>query len=113
MRASAQSMTHTAEEATKQATAVAAAGEEASANVQTVASSAEELSASVQAISRQVHDSSKIAGQAVTEATSTSAIVEGLNKTAQRIGKVVQLIESIADQTTCCLCRQILPDITA
>jgi hypothetical protein len=67
--------------------------------VQTVASSAEELSASVQEIGRQVHESSKIASQAVAEATNTSAIVEGLNKTAQHIGEVVQLIESIAGQT--------------
>jgi methyl-accepting chemotaxis protein len=99
MQASAQAMTHTAEEATKQATAVAAAGEQASANVQTVASSTEELSASVAEISRQVQQSSKIAGQAVAEAGNTSAIVEGLNKTAQHIGEVVQLIESIAGQT--------------
>jgi methyl-accepting chemotaxis protein len=99
MQASAETMAHTADEATKQATAVAAAGEEASANVQTVASSAEELSASVEEIGRQVHESSKIAGQAVTEATSTSGIVERLSKTAQRIGEVVQLIENIAGQT--------------
>ncbi len=99
MQASAQAMMHTAEEATNQATAVAAAGEEASANVQTVASSAEQLSASVQEIGRQVHQSSKIAHQAVDEATNTGAIVEGLNKTAQHIGEVVQLIESIAGQT--------------
>ncbi len=99
MQASAEAMTHSAEEATKQATAVAAAGEQASANVQTVASSAEELSASVQEIGRQVHQSSKIAHQAVAEATNTSSIVEGLNKTAQHIGEVVQHIESIAGQT--------------
>jgi methyl-accepting chemotaxis protein len=99
MQSSAQALTHTAEEATQQATTVAAAVEEASVNVQTVASSAEELSTSVLEIGRQVEQSSKIAGQAVIEADKTNASVEGLNKTAQRIGEVVQLIETIASQT--------------
>jgi methyl-accepting chemotaxis protein len=99
MQSSAQSLSHTAEEATQQATTVAASVEEASVNVQTVASSAEELSTSVLEIGRQVEQSSKIAGQAVIEADKTNASVEGLNKTAQRIGEVVQLIETIASQT--------------
>ncbi len=99
MQSSAQAMTHTAEQATHQATAVAASVEEASANVQTVASSAEELSASVREIGQQVEHSSKIASQAVIEADKTNATVEGLAKTAQRIGDVVQLIETIAGQT--------------
>jgi methyl-accepting chemotaxis protein len=99
MQSSAQAMTHTAEQATHQATAVAASVEEASANVQTVASSAEELSTSVLEIGRQVEQSSKIAGQAVVDADKTNTTVEGLNKTAQRIGEVVQLIETIASQT--------------
>jgi methyl-accepting chemotaxis protein len=99
MQSSAEAMTHTAEQATQQATAVAASVEEASANVQTVASSAEELSASVREIGQQVEHSSKIASQAVVEADKTNTTVEGLAKTAQRIGDVVQLIETIAGQT--------------
>ena len=99
MQSSAQAMTHTAEQATHQATAVAASVEEASANVQTVASSAEELSASVREIGQQVEHSSKISSQAVIEADKTNITVEGLAKTAQRIGDVVQLIETIAGQT--------------
>ena len=96
MQSAAQSMANTAQSATMQATAVAAAVEQASTNVQTVASSAEELSASVREIGQQVERSSKIAGQAVTEAEQTNTTVEGLNRTAQRIGEVVQLIETIA-----------------
>ena len=99
MQASAAAMTQTAEEATRQATAVAAAAEEASASVQTVASAAEELSASVQEIGRQVEQSSQIANQAVSEADRTNTTVEALNHAAQRIGEVVQLIETIAGQT--------------
>ena len=99
MQSSAQAMTHTAETATQQATAVAASVEQASANVQTVATAAEELSASVLEIGRQVDQSSKIAGQAVADADRTNETVEGLDRAAQRIGEVVQLIETIAGQT--------------
>src|SRR6202011_3606492 len=57
-------MSNNADLASKQAGAVTAAAEEASTNVQTVAAAAEELSASIQEISRQVVQSSVIAGQA-------------------------------------------------
>ena len=50
---------------------VAAASEEASTNVGAVASAAEEMSASVIEIGRQVHDSSRIAGEAVKQAERT------------------------------------------
>ncbi len=99
MQSAAQAMTQTAEQATQRATAVAASVEQASANVQTVATSAEELSASVLEIGQQVERSATIAGQAVVEADKTNATVEGLSRTAQRIGEVVQLIETIARQT--------------
>jgi len=99
MEASAQSMTHTAEQTTQQATSVAAAVEQASASIQTVASAAEQLSSSVLEIGRQVEQSSKIAAHAVIEADKTNTTVEGLNTIAQRIGEVVQLIENIAGQT--------------
>jgi methyl-accepting chemotaxis protein len=99
MQSAALAMTHTAETATQQATAVAASVEQASANVQTVATAAEELSASVLEIGRQVEQSSNIADHAVVEADRTNTTVEGLSRTAQRIGEVVQLIETIAGQT--------------
>ena len=99
MQSAAQAMSRTAETATQQATAVAASVEQASANVQTVATAAEELSASVLEIGRQVDQSSKIAGQAVAEADRTNETVSGLDRAAQRIGEVVQLIETIAGQT--------------
>jgi methyl-accepting chemotaxis protein len=99
MRATAQSMTGTAEETARQATAVAAASEEASTNVQTVASAAEELSASVQEITRQVAESTKVAGNAVAEAAKSSGQVKALAEAAQRIGAVIGLINEIASQT--------------
>jgi methyl-accepting chemotaxis protein len=99
MQGTARSMSATAEETTRQATAVAAASEQASTNVQTVASAAEELSASIAEISRQMSDSTRIAGQAVDGAATASGQVRTLAEAAQRIGDLVKLINDIAGQT--------------
>ena len=89
MRSTSESMSATAEETDRQATAVAGAATQASANVETVASASEELSLSV----------GEIAGKAVNETRSTDATVKGLADAAHRIGEVVQLINDIASQT--------------
>ncbi len=99
LEATAQSMTHTAEQTKQQATVVASAAEEASAGLQSVSSAAEELTASIGEISRQVAQSSKITGQAVVDARRTDAIVRVLAEAAEKIGTVVGLITNIASQT--------------
>ena len=99
LQSSAQSMTAISEETSTQATAVAAASEEASTNVQTVASAAEELSSSISEISRQVQQSTEIAGSAVGAAQKADEMVQGLAMSAQKIGEVVEMITDIADQT--------------
>ncbi|MBC9875857.1 chemotaxis protein [Bradyrhizobium sp. INPA01-394B] len=88
-----------AERSTGQSSAVAAASEEASTNVQAVAASTEELASSIKEISRQVAESTRIAGQAVDQAARSGAAIEGLTRAAQRIGDVVELINTIAGQT--------------
>lgn len=99
LQSSATSMSGTAEEATRQSTAVAAATTQASANVTTVAAAAEELSSSITEISRQVADSSTVAKSAVDEAAQTGETVESLAVAAEKIGGIVQLINDIASQT--------------
>ena len=99
LQSTAQSMSNTAEQTTRRATAVAAASEQASSNVQTVASASEELSSSISEISRQVAESAKIAGQAVEDAGHTNTQVQALAEAAQKIGDVVKLINDIAGQT--------------
>jgi methyl-accepting chemotaxis protein len=89
----------TATEASDKTTAVARVSEETTANVSTVATSAEELSASIAEIARQVAESTKIAGEAVSEADRTNATVKGMADAAQKIGDVVRLINDIAGQT--------------
>ena len=99
LQATAQTLSATAEETAQQSTAVAAATEEMSQNVQTVASATEELSASISEISGQVSESTRIVGDAVTQANDTNGKVKSLSEAAQKIGEVVNLINDIAGQT--------------
>ena len=99
LRTAAESMSSIANETTHQSTAVAAAVEETSTNVQTVAAASEELTASITEIGRQVAASSKIAGQAVGQASQTGTAVRELATAAEKISEVVRMIQSIASQT--------------
>ncbi|HEY4164241.1 MAG TPA: methyl-accepting chemotaxis protein [Dongiaceae bacterium] len=99
LQATAQAMAATSEETSRQTTAVAAASEQATQNVNTVASATEELSASVGSILQQVNHSARTIGEAVAEANSANAQMQGLATTVQKIGEVVALINNIAAQT--------------
>jgi methyl-accepting chemotaxis protein len=99
LEASASALTATAEKSQQLTDVVAAASDDASVNVQSVASATEEMSSSVSEISRQVHDSARIASEAVEQAQRTNNRVGELSKAASRIGDVVKLINVIAGQT--------------
>ncbi len=99
LEASAGTLTSTAERSQELTTMVAAASEEASTNVQSVASATEELSSSVNEISRQVQELARMASEAVGQARTTNDRVSELSKAASRIGDVVELINTIAEQT--------------
>ena len=99
LEATAQSLSATAEETSRQSNAVAAASEQMTQNVQTVASATEELSASIHEIGNQVAESTRVVGTAVSEAEDTNAKVKALAEAAQKIGEVVTLINEIAAQT--------------
>jgi methyl-accepting chemotaxis protein len=72
---------------------------EASMSVETVAAASEELSASINDISQQAVHAAGIASRAVNQARDTDGTVQGLAKSAGRIGEVVGLINTIAAQT--------------
>jgi methyl-accepting chemotaxis protein len=72
---------------------------EASMSVESVASASEELSASINDISQQAAHAAGIASRAVNQARDTDGTVQGLAKSAGRIGEVVGLINTIAAQT--------------
>ncbi|MEP4704580.1 MAG: PAS domain-containing methyl-accepting chemotaxis protein [Hyphomicrobiales bacterium] len=83
----------------EQASAVTVASENASHNVQSVASGTEQLSASVGEISGQVSMALEISVEAVNQANHTNNIVSGLADAGDKIGEVVELINSIAEKT--------------
>ncbi|PZQ48234.1 MAG: hypothetical protein DI551_01730 [Micavibrio aeruginosavorus] len=99
LQASAQSLSSSAEETSKQSGAVAAASQQAAANVQTVASATEELSSSINEISSQVSRSSQVAARAVEDAEKAGQSVSELVDAALKIGEVTQIISAIAEQT--------------
>ena len=72
---------------------------DASMSVESVASASEELSASINDISQQAAHAAGIASRAVNRARETDGTVQGLAKSASRIGEVVGLINTIAAQT--------------
>ena len=61
-------------------------------SVQSVASASEQLSASINDISQQAAHAAGIVGRAVNQARDTDGTVQGLAKSAARIGEVVGLI---------------------
>ncbi len=83
----------------KEITSAAHASDTTSGNVQAVASAAEELVSSVKEIGRRVIEASEITNQAVELGQRTNDIMSGLAVSADRIGQVVNLINSIASQT--------------
>lgn len=95
----AESLSRLAERTSSQSRSVLVTAESASSNTQAVASAAEELAVSIREISDQVSQSSLASGAAVEDAAKAQKLVESLEKTAQSVGSVVQLITEIADQT--------------
>jgi methyl-accepting chemotaxis protein len=80
-------------------TTVAAAAEEASSNVETVASATEEINASLAEIASQVSRATEVAQTAVSTASQTSGVINGLREQSDSIGEVVKMITDIAEQT--------------
>jgi methyl-accepting chemotaxis protein len=64
-----------------------------------LAAAAEEMSASIEEISKNVHKSTNVANDAMTNAESTNDLIEILSKSSKEIGKIVLVISNIAEQT--------------
>jgi methyl-accepting chemotaxis protein len=78
---------------------IAAAAEEISTGVSTVASSIEELSASFGEISNNTNETAKISSEAESQSNDVLEAITRLVKSAEQIGRVIQIINEIADQT--------------
>jgi methyl-accepting chemotaxis protein len=92
-------LSHGASVTRERSAAVAAATVDAAANMQTVGSVTVKLTDAGQEIRRGVDHSTQIARQAVTRAGEANRIMQDLTAAADRIGKAVDLIGTIASQT--------------
>jgi methyl-accepting chemotaxis protein len=99
LQAAAQSMTASAKHAATQSAIVDISSKEASENVQSVAAATEELTSSVNEISRRVSDSARVTNDAARDADKTGGTMKRLSEGAQKIGAIVEMINSIAAQT--------------
>ncbi len=88
-----------AEETANQSQTVAAASEELSVNMSSVASAVEEMQASVSAIAQSAGEASKAGAEAVGTVETTNSRVQALGAASEEIGKVIDVITSIAAQT--------------
>jgi len=79
--------------------AVANSSEHMSLGMNTVAAAIEEMGASLSEVANSSAQASKVANQAQDKAQFTSEAIDSLGKSAQAIGKVVDMIAGIASQT--------------
>jgi len=81
------------------ATSAAEASNEASTGVKTAAYATDELASSIAEIARQIAQTNNVVRVAVDEAQSTNGEMTTLADSAQKIGDIVKLIQTIAEQT--------------
>ncbi|MGA1867432.1 MAG: methyl-accepting chemotaxis protein [bacterium] len=72
---------------------------EVSNSVNTVSSAIGEMSSSLAEVSKNCLDASRISSEANNKAKTTTEVIEKLKSSAQKIGKIVNVINDIADQT--------------
>ncbi len=99
MRSAASVLSRVASTTLDQATQARSASTESNSNTQTIASASEELGASIREIAGQAHQASAIVSEVREQALATNDDVTALAEGAKSIGRVVELIRSIADQT--------------
>lgn len=93
-------MAAAAEETTTQANVVASAGEQVSQNVAAVATAVEEMTATVHEIAGNANEASQVSSEAVQNAEEATRIVGELGDSSAQIGAVIEVITSIAEQTS-------------
>jgi methyl-accepting chemotaxis protein len=94
-----QQITANSEETTAQAHVVSDAGGQVNTNLQTLASGAAEMNSTIGEIAKSATEAARIAGEAVSAAESANRTVSLLGDSSVEIGKVIEVITSIAQQT--------------
>lgn len=95
----AKAMAQIAEGTTERSSSVAAASEQASTAARTVAQAAGELTRAIGEISERASEAAGASSQARDEARRTAATMADLSAAADRIGTIVSIIETVAEQT--------------
>src|ERR1019366_4614071 len=99
LSATSQQITANSEETTAQAKVVSEAGGQVNANLQTLASGAEEMSATIGEIAKNATEAARVGNEAVAAAEAANQTVSRLGDSSVEIGKVIEVITSIAQQT--------------
>ena len=99
MRASATAMSTNTTDVTARAQEVSQAADRLGGDMTLLTQAAEELSRSISAITGQMDSSANLSEQAVAEADGARQRVAGLEDAAAKIGEIVTLISSIAEET--------------
>jgi methyl-accepting chemotaxis protein len=94
-----QQITANSEETTAQVRVVSDAGRQVSSNLQTLATGADEMNTTIAEIAKNATDAAQVAGAAVAAAASANLTVSRLGESSAEIGKVIEVITSIAQQT--------------
>ena len=99
LSATSQQITANSEETTAQAHVVSDAGGQVNASLQTLASGAEEVNSILGEVAQRANEAARVAGEAVGSAESANETVSKLGDSSVEIGKVIEVITSIAQQT--------------
>ena len=92
-------MGSSAEQTSQQATTASATGDEVSSSVATVAAAIEEMNATIREVALSATEASSVANEAVDVAKLTSNTITKLGVSSEEIGSVINVINSIAEQT--------------
>jgi methyl-accepting chemotaxis protein len=98
MKSTATTLSAAANQNAQSATSAAAASNVASSGVKVAADATDELASSIAEIARQIIQTNGVVRLAVDEAHSTGGEMTRLAESAQRIGDIVKLIQTIAEQ---------------
>ncbi len=99
MKSTAVTLSSASNHSSQCAESAVAASDDAATGVKTAASATDELSSSIAEIARQIAQTNTVVCLAVDEAQSTNGEMTTLAATAQKIGDIVKLIQTIAGQT--------------
>lgn len=94
-----ENLTVNTQEAFKETETVSKSSKNVASNIQTVAIATEEMSSNISQIVKAVTDASKVAGKAVESAKEANDTILKLGDSGVAIGKVINVITSIAQQT--------------